>query len=103
MSLPNHDEAHIDRRKGIEYLLNRNHPDAKGKSAFFCSRYGHDWKRLRGDLFGHAQGEVADVEETRHGRRYVIEAPLSGALVRSVWMIRTGESYPRRVTAYPIE
>ena len=103
MSLPNHDEAHIDRRKGIEYLLNRNHPDAKGKSTFFCSRYGSDWKRLRDDLFGHAQGEVADVEETRHGRRYVIEAPLSGTLVRSVWMIRTSESCPRRVTAYPIE
>lgn len=103
MPLPNSDQAHIDRRKLTEYLLNRNHPDAKGKSAFFCSRYGHDWKRLRDDLFGHAQGAVADVEETRHGRRYVIEAPLSGALVRSVWMIRTGESFPRLVTAYPIE
>ena len=52
---------------------------------------------------GMPRGEVADVEETRHGRRYVIEVPLSGALVRSVWMIRTGESFPRLVTAYPIE
>jgi hypothetical protein len=103
MPLPNHGQAHIDRRKPTEYLLNRNHPDAKGKSAFFRSRYGNDWKRLRDDLFGHAKGAVANVEETRHGTRYVIEEPLSGALVRSVWMIRTGEPFPRRVTAYPIE
>jgi hypothetical protein len=36
MPLPNHDRAHVDRRKLTEYLLNRNHPDAKGKSAFFA-------------------------------------------------------------------
>jgi hypothetical protein len=28
---------------------------------------------------------------------------MSGAFVRSVWMIRTGEPFPRLVTAYPIE
>ena len=103
MPLPNRDRAHIDRRKLTDYLLNRNHPDATGKSAFFCSRYGNDWERLRDDLFDHAEGAVVDVEETRHGTRYVIEEPLSGPLVRSVWMIRTGESFPRLVTAYPVE
>jgi hypothetical protein len=103
MPLPHRDRAHIDRRKLTEYLLNRNHPDATGKSAFFRDRYGSSWERLRDDLFEHVEGAVAEVEETRHGTRYVIEAPLSGALVRSVWMIRTGESFPRLVTAYPIE
>jgi len=103
MPLPNQERAHIDRRKLTEYLLNRNHPDATGKSAFFCGRYGSDWKRLRDDLFEHAEGAVVDVEETRHGTRHVIEEPLSGTLVRSVWMIRTGESFPRLITAYPIE
>ena len=52
---------------------------------------------------GMPRGRLLIVEETRHGRRDVTEAPLSGALVRSVWMIRTGESFPRLVTAYPIE
>jgi hypothetical protein len=50
MWLPNFDRAHVDRRKLTEYLLNRNHPGAKGKSAFFCGRYGGDWERLRDDL-----------------------------------------------------
>lgn len=103
MPLPNCKEAHIDKRKLTEYLLNRNHPDATGKSAFFCDRYETDWTRLRDDLLEHATGTVASIEETRHGTTYVVEGPLSGALVRSVWMIRTGESVPRLVTAYPIE
>jgi len=102
MPLPNRDSAHIDRRKLTDYLLNTNHPDAKGKSVFFHERYGTDWKELREDLLVHAEGPVTDVEETRHGTRYVIEEMLSGALVRSVWIIRTGESKPRLVTAYPI-
>jgi hypothetical protein len=103
MGLPPRHEAHIDRRKLTEYLLNRNHPDAKGKSAFFAGRYGTDWKQLRDDLMEHADGSVVRAEETRHGTTYVVEGPLSGAVVRSVWMIRTGESFPRLVTAYPIE
>jgi len=103
MHLPNCTEAHVDRRKLTEYLLNRDHPDATGKSAFFYGRYGDNWTELRDDLQEHATGAVASVEETRHGTTYVIEKPLSGALVRSVWMIRTGESIPRLVTAYPIE
>lgn len=102
MSLPNREEAHVDRRKLTDYLLNTNHPDAKGKSAFFNERYGTDWNELREDLLEHAKGPVTDIEETRHGTRYVIEEMLLGALVRSVWMIRTGESKPRLVTAYPI-
>ena len=102
MQLPNQDQAHIDRRKITDYLLNRDHPDAKGKSAFFCSRYGTDWQTLRDDLRAHATHPVATVNETRHGTLYVIEQNLQGAPVRSVWIIRTGESFPRLVTAYPI-
>ncbi len=103
MPLPNCEQAHVDRRKLTEYLLNRDHPDAKGKSAFFRGEYGEDWTALRDDLRDHATGSVASVEETRHGTTYVVEGPLSGTLVRSVWMIRTGESVPRLVTAYPID
>lgn len=103
MRLPNLEEAHVDRSKITEYLLNRNHPDAEGKSKFFFRRYGTEWKRLREDLLEHASGPVDHTEETRHGILYVIEDTLAGAHIRSVWMIRTGESFPRFITAYPIE
>jgi len=103
MHLPNYEEAHVDRRKLTEYLLNRDHPEATGKSAFFCGRYGDNWTELRDDLLEHATGSVASIKETRHGTTYVIEGSLSGVRVRSVWMIRTGKPIPRLVTAYPIE
>jgi hypothetical protein len=73
MSLPNHHQAHVDQRKLTEYLLNRDHPDAKGKSAFFCGQYGDDWERLRDDLLKHATGAVVSVEETRHGTMSVVK------------------------------
>ena len=103
MRLPNREQAHIDQRKLTEYLLNPDHPDAKGKGRFFRGRYGDDWKHLRTDLLEHAMGSVAHTEETRHSTLYVIEKVLSGAEIRSVWIIRTGGSFPRLVTAYPIE
>lgn len=84
MRLPNREEAHVDQRKLTEYLLNRNHPDAKGKSTFFIERYGNDWKQLHDALLEHTAGPVVGTEETRHGTMYVIEEKLSGALVRSV-------------------
>jgi hypothetical protein len=31
MRLPNRDQAHVERGKLTDYLLNINHPDAKGK------------------------------------------------------------------------
>ena len=50
----------------------------------------------------HAAHPVTTASETRHGTMYVIEHNLQDVPVRSVWMIRTGESFPRLVTAYPI-
>jgi hypothetical protein len=103
MRLPNRDQAHVERGKLTDYLLNINHPDAKGKSTFFHGHYGSVWKRLRDDLLDHATGSVTSTEETRHGTLYVIEKTLRGTLVRSVWILRKGESFPPLVTAYPIE
>jgi len=54
-----------------------------------------------------AQSEdVAQVEPSAHGTKYVVEGPLrtpSGRLVqvRTVWIIDTGQDRPRFVTAYP--
>lgn len=73
MLLPNHEQAHVDQRKRTEYLLNRNHPDAKGKSAFFRGQYGDDWEQLQDDLLEHATGSVVSTEETRHGTMYVVD------------------------------
>jgi hypothetical protein len=45
-------------------------------------------------------------ERTQYGQQYAIRATLVGpsgssADVTSVWIVRTGEDFPRFVTAYP--
>lgn len=103
MRFSNGKYAPIEPRKRNEYLLNRNPPDVRGKSAFFIGRYDDNWKQLRDDRLEHVAGPVLHTEETRHDTTYVVEETVSDAHVRSVWIIRTGESFPRLVTAYPID
>ena len=45
-------------------------------------------------------------ERTQYGQKYAIRATLAGpsgswADVTSVWIVRTGEDFPRFMTAYP--
>jgi hypothetical protein len=46
--------------------------------------------------------------ETRHGKKYIIDGDIKTQggktpVVRTVWIIETGETVPRLVTAYPHE
>jgi len=52
--------------------------------------------------------DVAKMERTKFGTRYVVEGELDTPaerrpIVRVVWFIRSGETAPRLVTAYPLE
>jgi hypothetical protein len=108
MYLPCCDEAIVDREKLWNYLLSPTHRAGRHKAAFFKS-LGFD--RLRCDqlesaLRWHAAQEGTVVEDTLHGRKFVIRASLTGpagrtAQVTSVWIIRHGQRAPRFVTAYP--
>jgi hypothetical protein len=68
-----------------------------------------NWHTLADSLANHAKtNEVAKVESTLFGMRYVIEGLLQTPvgrtpMVRSVWFIDSGETIPRFVTAYPLE
>ena len=63
---------------------------------------------LRTRLGEHAtRHEVAAIEESPFGTRYVVDGIMSTPdgrepRVRSVWFIEAGESVPRFVTAYPL-
>jgi len=53
-----------------------------------------------------AAGQRVLEERTQYGQEYAIRATLVGpsgssADVTSVWIVRTGEDFPRFVTAYP--
>ena len=109
MRIPNADRAVIDPTKLHGYLLSRNHPVGRFKAAFFLALgySSEDWHRLAADLRGqHLSQDATREERTRYGQKYAIRATLVGpsgdsADAVSVWVVRTGEEFPRFVTAYP--
>jgi hypothetical protein len=107
--LPNADKAVIDSEKIRGYVLSSTHPVGRFKAAFF-GRFGYSaekWmefeQRLRELILSQ---DVAAVEETQYGRKYVVEGSLgtpSGQAVKvvTVWVILKRQGIPRLVTVYP--
>jgi len=64
-------------------------------------------RQLAADLRAqHLSRDATRGEQTRYGQKYAIRATLVGpsggsADVVSVWVVRTGEDFPRFLTAYP--
>jgi len=53
------------------------------------------------------EGQVTKMERSPYGTKYVVdgqlETPEKGlVLIRTVWILEEGETYPRFVTAYPL-
>lgn len=108
MKLPNANKAVVPERKVTDYLLNPAHP-AGGSKAHFFLQFGLTtaaWPQLAAALVQHAlENEVAEVEQTRHGVRYVVDGPLKApdgrALnIRCARYIDAGSEIPRFVTAH---
>jgi hypothetical protein len=110
LKLPNHQTAVLPAAKVEDYLLSHTHPDGRGKARFLES-FGFsvdDWQTLAEALQRHAAShELAKIEPTPFGTRYVIEGTLETPnerfpLVRTVWFIDRESDSPRFVTAYPL-
>lgn len=110
MKLPNYAEAIVPQAKITEYLLSNSHSIGKGKAGFF-TRFGYareNWQALKKSLLKHAADyEVAKIEPSPFGTRYVIEGDMPtldgrNPFVRTIWFINTGQEIPRFVSAYPI-
>lgn len=110
MKLPQAEQAIVPEAKVTQYLLNPAHPVGGAKAAFFL-RFGFtraEWQKLADALRRHAgENEVVETEETRYGKRYVVEgrivAPDGTSLnVRSAWYIDVAGGPPRFVTAHPL-
>jgi hypothetical protein len=80
MKLPSAQSATVPERKVTHYLLNPAHPAGGSKATFFL-RFGFtvaEWQRLAEALLRHArENEVAAMEQTAHGDRYVVDGPLA--------------------------
>ncbi|MDQ3011861.1 MAG: hypothetical protein M3X11_14280 [Acidobacteriota bacterium] len=110
MKLPNIEKVIVPEAKITEYLLSFAHRDGCAKAVFFTG-FGFTtqaWQTLADALISHAQeNEVAKMEATSFGVRYVIEGILTAPdgrspNVRVVWFIATKDLVPYLVTAYPL-
>ena len=108
MKLPNYENAIVPDSKITEYLLSETHRDGRHKAAFFQA-FGYQksvWQRLRDDLLLLTKLDVALVEQSPFGTRYIIEGIIQTpdgrtADVRTGWFIESGSDVPRLATSYP--
>ena len=108
MKMPNCQNAVVDAAKLLDYCLNPVHPRGRYKARVFAASLGlTDAKadKLRDALLNSAcsddaiRGELDD-----YGQRYVIDFTMSTAAgqaaIRSAWMVRRGEDFPRLLSCY---
>ena len=109
MTLPSADRAVIDPTKIRDYLLAATHPVGRFKARFFVSLgYAADqWEQLQDDILAIARSETVSVETgNTYGRKFEVDGILTSpsgrsAAVRTVWIIRAEENFPRLVTVFP--
>ena len=109
--LPNGDQAIVSLEKLTGYSLNPEHTTGKHKARVFKAALGltlDDAPFLREKLLDIVKTHRATPQEpTSYGERYVIDFELTTsagtALVRSAWIIRNGEDFPRLTSSYVIE
>ena len=110
MRVPNAERAFIDVSKLRDYALNPTHRVGGHKARLFTLLLGmnsNDTEALQQILLNVIQTQEATLGELdEYGQRYVIDFMLAWqsrqAAVRSAWIIRPAEDFPRLVTCYPL-
>lgn len=106
MELPT--PALVELAKLRDYCLSASHPEGKHKARVFHAALGisaEDAGWLREELLAAAaKGPFVPTIRTVHGQRYQLDFPISWeqrtAIIRSAWIIRPGEKFPRLITCY---
>ena len=113
MKLPNGENAVVDIAKLRDYCLNPNHPEGKHKARRFKEKLGfemNDAERLRQAILeAILTVDATERRPTPYGRRFTVDFSLSvpegkyilsTALVRTAWIIRNEEDFPRLTTCF---
>ena len=106
--LPHGDRAILDMHKIADYCLNASHPRGRHKARVFRDALGlqrEDAAWLRDVLLEAARSSeawrsTADTWGTQWRMDVVVRRHAKSAVVRSIWMVRTGEILPRFVTCW---
>jgi hypothetical protein len=108
MKLPGAENAVVGTYKLHDYCLNPLHPSGRHKARVFASALGitqADTEFLNQQLLEAALNRDAKAGQAdTYGRRYIVdfECMHAGrrATIRSGWIVRRGESFPRLTTCY---
>lgn len=109
MKLPNPERAVVDLVKLRDYCLSPHHQRGRHKARVFANKLGLTIERaalLQQALLDAARNEEAvTTERDNYGQRYLIDFTMSGpagqqVMIRSGWIIRRGEDFPRLTTCY---
>jgi hypothetical protein len=91
-----------------DYCLNPNHPRGRHKARVFAAVLGltaADTDLVRQALLEAVVREEASLGTAdAYGQRYVVDFTMQGpsgtGVVRSSWIVRTGEDFPRLTSCY---
>src|SRR5439155_233776 len=108
MKLPKAERAVVDIRKLRDYCLNPASPRGQTKARVFEAVLGlgaDDADRLRKSILKAAREmECVAGESDRFGQRYaldfVLQTNAGRAWLRTGWIVRRGEDFPRLTTCY---
>ncbi len=108
VKLPNADRAVVDIAKLRDYCLSTRHPRGRHKARVFAAVLGltvEHAETFRAALALAARTEaVTSGESDVYGDRYMLDfwmnGPTGGATVRSTWIVRRGEDFPRLTSCY---
>ncbi|MBC7972844.1 MAG: hypothetical protein H7Z11_22430 [Verrucomicrobia bacterium] len=107
MKLPNADRAVIDMQKLTGYYLNPKHSDGQHKAHVFqvALGIGLEEEELRDALLQAVKTDAAVPSKlNQHGQKYIIDFLMTRlekeAVIRSAWIVRYEENFPRLITCY---
>jgi len=108
MKVPGADKAFVDVAKLRDYCLNPAHPRGRHKARVFSERLALTANRaeiLREALLAALRRFPAiPGERDGFGRRFVVEFPMDGpngsVVIRSSWIVRKDEDFPRLTSCY---
>ena len=108
MKLPNAEFAIVDIEKLRNYCLSETHPRGKHKARVFAAKLGittGDALELQDAILSAIRLEDAVASEhDEYGQRYLVDFSMrrqgKEAVIRSAWIIRSGEDMPRLTSCY---
>jgi len=106
--IPNAERALVEIAKLRDYCLSMDHPRGRHKARVFQRALGltsADAEFLRDRLLAAVQSDEAALGEgDRYGQRYILDVAVVGTvregIVRSAWIIRADEDFPRLTSCY---